>query len=445
MLSQSNRFAWRTPRRIAFTAAALLLAAAALLWSAVSAPARVYLDITSPEFRKVSMAVPYFIDKSRPGETQNSGRQMAGLMANALTFHGFVDIIAPDLYAGKQDASWPSLNAEYVVLGQYETDQSGVTIELRLIDVHEGRMAFGRRYRGPWDKTDQMVLRFCDDVVEQLTGERGISLTRIAFVSDKTGQKEVFLADALGTNIIQVTKHGYLAVSPRFSPDGNLMAYTSYHRGNPNLYVTDLRELKTTRAISRRQGLNMAPAWAPDGKVMAVTLSKDGNPDLYLMDNSGEVMRRLTAGEGLNVSPSWSPDGSRIAFVSDRTGKPQIYVMDVRTKGVQRITFVGNENTTPSWSPKGDWIAYTGGVGDTHHIFLIKPTGGTPVQLTQFWGDHESPSWSPDGRQLVFSRKRQGRQQLCAIFKNGSGLRVLFESEPGNLSTPQWSPRLNIQ
>lgn len=406
---------------------------------------RVYLDITSPELRKVSVAVPYFIEKTKPGETMASGRQMAGLMARALTFHGFINVVEPSLYGGRQDADWAGLGAEFAVLGQFETDFSGVSVELKLIDVQQGQMIFGRRYRGPWAKHDQIVLKFCDDIIEQLTGERGVSLTRIAFINDKSGHKEVHLADALGTDIIQVTKHSYLAVSPRFSPDGNTLAYTSYHRGNPNLYVTDLRVLKTTRPISRRPGLNMAPAWAPDGRTVAVTLSKDGNPDLYLMDNSGEVLQRLTNGQGVNVSPTWSPDGKKLAFVSDRSGHPQIYVMDMQTRAVQRITMSGNENTTPAWSPKGDWIAYTGRADATHHIFLIKPTGGTPIQLTQFWGDHESPSWSPDGRQLVFSRKRQGRTQLCVIFKNGNGLRVLYESEPGNQSTPQWSPRLDVQ
>lgn len=416
-----------------------------VLGLAPASQARVYLDITSPELRKVSMAVPYFIEKTKPSETMASGRKMAGLMAKALTFHGFVNVVDPTLYGGRQDADWSGLGAEFAVLGQFETDFTSVSIELKLIDVQQGQMIFGRRYRGPWDKHDQIVLKFCDDIIEQLTGERGVSLTRIAFVSDRSGHKEVHLADALGTNIVQVTRHRNLAVSPRFSPDGNFLSYTSYHRGNPNLYVTDVRVLKTTRPISRRPGLNMAPAWAPDGHTMVATLSKDGNPDLYQLDTNGEILQRLTSGRGINVSPSFSPDGKKLAFVSDRSGSPQVYVMDLQSKAVQRITTSGNENTTPAWSPKGDWIAYTGRAGATHHIFLIKPSGGTPVQLTQFWGDHESPSWSPDGRQLVFSRKRQGRSQLCVIFKNGNGLRVLYEGEPGNQATPQWSPRLNVQ
>jgi len=402
----------------------------------------VYLDITSPEKRKLQVAVPYVLDKDKPREIQETGKKMAELLGKALAFHGFAEIIDPDLYGGSQDANWGSINAEFVILGQYQTGFRGIVLELRLVDVQEGRMIFGRRYRGPFAKHKRMLLKFIDDVVQELTGERGVSLTKIAFVSDQTGDKEIFLADVLGNEVVQVTRHRYLAVSPRISPKGDLLAYTSYHRGNPNLYLTRLAELKTTRAISRRPGLNMAPAWSPDGKRMILTLSKDGNPDLYLMDLKGKIIRRLTHGEGVNVSPTWSPDGKRIAFVSDRSGTPQIYVMALKSKRVQRITYQGSENTEPAWSPKGDWIAYTGRTDSTHHIFLIRPDGGAPVQVTRYWGDHESPSWSPDGRQLVFSRKRNDRQQLCTIFIDGTGLRVLFPELPGNQTSPQWSPRL---
>ena len=59
--------------------------------------------------------------------------------------------------------------------------------------------------------------------------------------------------------------------------------------------MTDLRQSKVTRAISRRKGMNLGPAWSPDGKTMVVTLSKDGSPDLYLIDREGKIIRRLTA------------------------------------------------------------------------------------------------------------------------------------------------------
>ena len=420
-----------------------LLCLTLLLGAIKPAEAIVYLDITSANFRKVNIAVPYFVDKKQPGNAQAGGKKMADLLGRALAFHGFIEIIDPSAYGGSQTWDWPSLGAEFTVLGQYEMTPNGLVLELRLNEIQSGHMILGRRYQTTVGNYQESLKKFCDEVILQLTGERGVSQSQIAFVSTATGHKEIWLADVLGENIRQVTRHEYLAVSPRFSPDNKWLAYTSYHRNNPNLYITELKVLKSTRAISRQKGLNMAPAWAPDGSVIAVTLSKAKNPDIYLIDINGNELRRLTNGEGVNVSPTWSPDGKRLAFVSDRSGTPQIYVMDVATKAVQRITHIGNENTTPSWSPKGDWIAYTGRVNGNTQILLTKPEGGTPVQLTQTAGDHESPSWSPDGRQLVFSRKRNNKQELCVIFKNGMGLRPLFNLQ-GAQTSPQWSTRQDL-
>jgi len=418
---------------------ALLLLSSPLVGSG---QARVYLDITSPESRKISMAVPPLLDQNRSGQPLAEGRRMADILGRALEFHGFVQLIDPKLYGESQEADWSRQGAEFVVLGRYSESPDGFSLELRLLDITEGRMIHGRRYQAPWELVRQVLLRFSDEVVEVLSGVKGISQSQIAFVSDLDGYKEIYLADILGDDIRRVTRHQYLSVAPRFTRDGYGLAYTSFHRGNANLYQTDTRELKTTRAISRWEGLNITPSWPPTGDRMVLTLSRDGNPDLYLADNNGRVMRRLTNGEGVNVSPSFSPDGRRLAFVSDRSGTPQIYVMDMRTLAVQRLTFQGNDNTTPSWSPDGKWIAYTGRVDGALHIFIIRPEGGPPLQVTRTWGDHETPSWSPDSRQLVFSRKRNDREEICAIFTNGSGLRVLFRHEPGNHSMPQWSPRL---
>ncbi len=399
---------------------------------------RVNLDITAAGTRKVPVAVPWFVNKNNPANISQSGREMANVLGRALDFHGFIDIIPATEYKGSQQTEWARFGADFAVLGQYEVNGKTLILELRLINVLEGRMVLGKRYSASGSKQRSVLFKFADEVILKLTGKRGVSSTEIVYVSDENGKKEIYLADVLGDDIRQVTRHNYLAVSPRFSPNGNSLTYTSYHRGNPNLYITDLSQSKTTRAISRRHGLNMAPAWAPDGKSMVVTLSKDGNPDLYLMRTDGKILKRLTMNCGINVSPSFSPDGRKLAFVSDRSGRPQIYVMDMRTFRTKRITYQGNENTTPSWSPDGDRIAYTCSHEGVYQIFLISPEGGTPVQVTKSWGDHESPAWSPDGREIIFARKRHDKSEICRVFHNGKGEKRLFKL-PGNQTQPQWS------
>jgi TolB protein len=331
------------------------------------------------------------------------------------------------------------LGVDYVVMGKYEILDSGIMIEGRLLDVGEDRMLAGRRYRGSLKQRDDMVLRLCDALVEEFTGEKGISRSRIAFVSDASGKKEVYVSNVLGLDMRQVTRHKHLVVSPRFSPDGTHLAYSSYHSGNQNLYLTDLRQRQVTRVISRRKGMNMAPAWAPDGKSMIVTLSKDGSPDLYRINRQGKILKRLTERAGINVSPSWSPDGKSIVFVSDRSGTPQIYIMNVKKRRVRRLTFEGSENTEPAWSPKGDLVAYTGRQDGAYQIFVINPDDPLSVkQLSSGLGDFESPVWSPDGKQIAFSRRRASKQQIGVMQKDGRNIRVLFDV-PGNQSYPQWT------
>jgi TolB protein len=426
-------------RKIAYVIA-LALVANFLIFS--MSQARVYLDITSPDFRKVPFAVPYFTNKNRPDEVSRKSKDMTALLTDALDFHGFINVIPPERYDGSKDTDWLKLGVDFTIIGEYEVTAENIIFEFRLIDISEGRMLLGKRYKGSLKISDSMVLKFSDEVIYQLTGEPGVSNSNIAFVSEVAGgHKEIFVADVLGRNIKQLTNHKGLAVSPKFSPDGKLLAYTSYHPGNPNLYITNWQEARLTKAISRRPGLNLAPAWSPDGQTMVITLSVEGNPDLYLINRKGTILSRLTKNTGINVSPTWSPDGKNIAFVSDRSGRPQIYVMNMKTKSVRRITFQGNDNTEPSWSPNGEWIAYSGLYEGHYQIFINKPEGGLPLQLTWNRDDHESPSWSPDGRQIVFSRRHNNEKDISTVFKNGTGFRTLFKLR-GNQSSPEWSTRM---
>ncbi|WP_417912684.1 protein TolB [Candidatus Electronema sp. TJ] len=405
----------------AFFRSAVLSLLLVLAGSLQATAERIQLDISSSGVRKLTVAVLSFTGGQ-------AGRDIARLVTSALEFHGFVQIT---------DAA---ASADYVVEGSYFEQGGQMQVEGRLLDATADKRLPVRQFRGPIIQQDDLALRLADALVEDFTGEPGISRTSIAFVSDASGQKEIYIADVLGRKVRQITKHNHLCVSPRFSPDGSLLAYSSYHRGNQNLYLTDLSQNQTTTAISRREGMNLAPAFSPDGRSMIVTLSKDGSPDLYRLDMQGKILERLTEGAGINVSASFSPDGRSIAFVSDRSGKPQIYVMDMSSRKTRLLTLQGQENVEPSWSPKGDQIVYTSLTSGRYHIFAIPAGGGSPTRLTSGYGDYESPSWSPDGKQIVFSRKRNGHMELCAVFANGKGERTLFRLK-GNQSYPRWSPR----
>lgn len=395
-----------------------------------------YFDITATDVRKIMIAVPNF-----SGSSGMPGTSVSQLLTKGFQLHTFINVIDSSRFGGSKEADWKSLGADYVVMGQVGSDPAGMVVEGQILDVASNKLLAGRRYKGPASQMEDMTLRLCDGLIEDFTGEMGVARTSLAYISDATGRKEVYVSDVLGRHPRQVTKHQALCVSPRFTPDGNFLAYSTYHNGNQDLYITDLRQNASTTALSRRKGLNLAPAFFADGRTMVVTLSKDGNPDLYTINRQGEVLDALTSRSGINVSPSFSPDRQSMAFVSDRSGKPNVYVMNMASRQVKRMTFKCSENSEPTWSPKGDEIAYTGLQGGSYQLFVMDRNGGNERQLTSGGGNFETPSWSPDGRLLAVARKSGGRSEICVLSKNGKDVRVLFAMK-GNQSYPQWSNRL---
>lgn len=409
------------------------------LMNSADAADRAYLDITSPETRKINMGVPWLQNKGQADQKQSFGRELAGTLSKSLEFHGIISIVPDEKYGGSQTADWKRLAADYAVLGQYTVASESLSLELKLLDVAAGEVILGKSFSGTMQQKEKMLFKFCDSVIETLTGKPGIAATQIAFVNRDKTVKEVFITDILGKSLRQVTRHKHLTVSPKFVPGGLFLSYTSYHTGNQNLYITDLRQDKTTQVISRRKGLNLAPAWSADGERMVLTLSKDDNPDLYLLDKKGEIIEKLTERSGINVSPTWSPDGAHLVFVSDRSGKPQLFYMDMRTRKVKRLTFEGTENAEPNWSPTENLVVYSSLRDGVYQLFMLNPlTADEPKQLTSDPSHHESPSWSPDGNQIIFVKRDGNKQQIYGIMKNGSFERKLFNI-PGSQSYPQWS------
>lgn len=400
---------------------------------------RVYLDITAPEIRKIRIAVPWFLNKGLNGQKQMLGRDLSVTLGKALAFHGIIEIPPQEQYSDNHAADWARIGADYAVLAQYSPSPDSIKFELRLLDVAGNEVVMGKTFSGANSQRDQMLFKFCDDVIEHLTGQQGIASTRIAFVNGTKNIKEVYLTDILGNSFRRVTRHKHLTVSPRFVPGGPYMSYSSYHTGNQNLYITDLRQDKVTRALSRRKGLNLAPAWSSDGSYMILTLSQSGLPDLYMLDKRGEIIEQLTKRAGVNVSPTLSPDNNHIVFVSDRSGKPQLYHMDMRTRKVRRITFEGSENAEPSWSPKEDLIVFSSLRNGVYQLYTMNPFSDEMAKpLTTDMSHHESPSWSPDGNQVIFTKRDGKRHQIYGIMKNGSFQRRLF-TLPGTQTYPQWA------
>jgi TolB protein len=285
-----------------------------------------------------------------------------------------------------------------------------------------------------------MAHRMADELVYRYTGEPGIARTKIAFVSEQGGSRELYVMDYDGSGPRQVTADGFLNLMPRWSRDRKFLIFTSYRsRSRQNI---DMIELATGQrwTLVALNGLNITPALSPDGNWLAFATSQDGNSEIYKFETNTKALQRLTFNTAGDLSPTWSPTGRDIAFVSDRGGGPQIYLMNADGSNVRRLTFEGDYNAAPAWSPRGQWIAYVCRTADRQYkLCLITPDGQKRLQITTGTGVDDSPSWSPDGRHLVFSSTEEGKSHIYMINADGTEKERLT-SGGAHHTSPTWSP-----
>ncbi|MBW2290363.1 MAG: PD40 domain-containing protein, partial [Deltaproteobacteria bacterium] len=339
---------------------------------------------------------------------------------------------------------WTTVGADAFVEGTIEVDDRRFSVEFRIWDTGRCQRLLRKRYRQDvgLDPT-ALARRIADDVVEAFIGVRGVSASEIAFVSDRTGSKEIYLMDADGSRQRAVTANGSINNFPSWAPDGKSIAFTSYrHRNQPNVFVSTRGRGKPQRLLTglRREQSQYRAVFGPDGNSLAVVMS-DGKPsELYSVKMSTRKYKRLTNNRSIDVSPAWSPNGEQLAYVSDRTGSPQVYIMNADGSDSRRITFNGSYNTAPTWSPDGKWIAYETRIGGQFDIWLIDPGGRTNVPLVSHPRSDEAPSWAPNSRKLVFSSTRRGRADIYVIYVGGGGKARRITSGAGNNTAPAWGP-----
>lgn len=425
----------------------LMAVTAIFLLNCANAYGRVYIDIDSPGFQKFPIAVTDFVKLNGADDKGKLASWFSDTLGNALNITGYFNVISKKAFLEKPSlnlgqiyfADWSVVGAEYLVKGAYSTKQKSLTAEIRLYDVVKGEIVVGKKYTGLIDDGREIVLRFANEIIYALTGEKGIFDTKIAFVVKKGKTAELHTIRFDGSELVKITDHRALMMAPRWSPGNRQLAFTSYKNNNPDLYIADFLNGRISR-VSQLRGLNLAGGWSPDGKKILLTLSKDDNEEIYCLEVATGKLQRLTYNESIDVSPTWSPDGKKIAFVSSRSGGPQIYIMDAGGGKATRISFEGSYNTSPSWSPKGGRIAYESRHNGRFQLFTMKEDGSDPVQLISEQGDCESPSWSPDGRYLVYSLRSGRRHSINVINANGANKRVLYNSPDGCLA-PSWSDR----
>lgn len=381
---------------------------------------------------------PIAIQENPTGDT-GAAREVSTVASFDLAVAGVFKVLDPKSFLARPNEGLDFESQKWKDVGAFGVVKYRVTateIEFRLYEISKGDKPTLTKTYSRKDSTRAITHKWCNEVVKHLTGEPGFFGSRIAFTAKASGASKILAMDFDGANTAAISNNSSTNILPAWSPSGGI-AYTSFMRGNPDLYVTGGGGGRP-KQLAKYRGMNTGAAYSPDGSKIALTLSKDGNPEIYIINASdGAIVRRITDNRAIDTSPAWSPDGSQLAFVSDRNGGPQIFVVSANGGGATQVSFNGNYNTTPTWSPKKgkSIIAYTTRDGANYDIVTLDLQTKEMRRITQQMGNNEEPSFSPNGAAIAFARSGQG---IFIANADGSGTPVKVWS--GSATGVDWGP-----
>ena len=407
---------------------------------------RIRIDINQVGGYLLPLALPQL-----KGETTDPtlGQQIRTVMQRDLERTGLFRILESN-GAGVQTITtlsygdWSRLGAAGVIAGQLDVSQgpAPLTLRLTLHDVAQQLMLFGKIYQGSREGHRRMAHRFSDHVLEVFTGEQGPFDTQVMCVRPVPDSKatEIVRMDYDGHGVQRLVANGALNLAPVLSPDGAVLAYTSYRAGSPDIYLLNLPGGQEERLTSE-SGLALAGSWSPDGRYLALSRTINGNNDLFIYDTRHRRFKRLTNDLGIDVSPSFAPDGHRLVFTSDRGGSPQLYLTNVKGGRPARLTFEGTYNTAPAWSPRDDTIAFVGrGEDRALAIYTIHAESRQRQRLSFGSLQYEAPTWDPNGRFLMHTSRVGDAWQRYMVRQDGHD-KILPATNGLTCLSPQWVAR----
>ena len=391
----------------------------------------------------IPLALPSFITLSQSPEATEAAQNLREILSEDLKYsrvfqviqdrnYSYIKALDPNKILFKD---WESIQASLLFVGEISDEDSGqISFEGKLYDVKSERFIFGKRYQGKSSLYRLIAHKMADEIM-RIYGEKPIFTSKIAFISNRNGNDELFMMDYDGQNQTRLTFNKRTDYMPAWSADGNKIAFTSYQITDAVLYLLDLYQQKIT-AISSK-GTNFSPSFSPNGRRIAFCSTMDGDAEIYVANSNGKRIKRLTFNNAIDTAPTWSPTSREIAFTSNRGGTPQIYIMDAEGSNLRRVSFGGSYHDAPAWSPTGDRIVYVSRIDNLFDLYILNLRTKQITKLTESNARNESPSWSPDGRHIIFSSNLSGTVQLYKIDYDGTNLRRL--TSLGENKLPDWS------
>ena len=421
-------------------------------------PPAVSLTITGEPGALPRYAVPDFIALSNDADTLDAVKTIGQVLWDDLSFEREFDMIPRDTYASIPAARslagipfdrWRELGADALLIGTVEKRGDAFRVEVRLFGVKQKQAAFNREFTAATTNPRFVAHTIADEIFQTQLALRGVARTKIAFVSDRDGVrltgtvesrvvKEIYICDYDGANQRRLTTNQTLNITPTWSPDARSIAYTSYRRGIPDIFISNIYQGTMETPLRSRGEENFLPVWSPDGTRIAFQSNRDGNAEIYVMNRDGSGIRRVTNHPMIDGTPTWSPSGNQIAFTSDRSGSPQIYVVDVDGLNLRLLTRESYCDRA-TWSPAPyNEIAYAArtGVGLRHRRARRRDAGAPAADVRR--GQQREPGVRrerPPHRVQLDAR----RQDASSTRSNAPARTCRLLTRIGNNQMPDWS------
>ena len=339
---------------------------------------------------------------------------------------------------------WRSAGAKLLLSGFVNARSDGrLTIGCYLYDVQSGRELARQGFAVSTSEWRRAAHKCADMAYVKATGNAPMFDSRIAYVAESGNPdslvKRLAVMDFDGANHTWLTSGDSTVLTPKWSPDGRSIAYTSFSGGRAHVQIAEVGS-SADRPLLPGDSESYSPAFSPDGDAIALSMANGGNVDLYAVAPTGGFPRRLTTTPAIDTSPSYSPDGKAIAFVSDRSGTPQVYVVNADGSNQRRISFGPGVYGSPAWSPAGDQIAFMRTQGPLSRIGVMA-TDGSGERIVTSGPNDEEPTWSPDGSHVLFQRIDPGTRRTMLATVPAAGGEVKPVATPQSGSDPSWAER----
>lgn len=376
-------------------------------------------------------------EKLKLGIVENSGElsdSAVAIISRDLTLPGMIEVFT---HKDKPSPFWQNDGmVNYISYNISKDKQNLLNVQFQLKQVGSDLVLMKDSARIKEKEFRKYLHSYSNKLTNQFFAIKGSALSKITFVTNRTGHKEIALMDYDGVNQRVLTSHKSISSFPSISPDFRKIYYSSFLKGYPSLFVYDLKVNKYRTLLA--PGLQAyGPKVSNMGHHLLFTLQEKGNVDVYRMRLSDRKIFRVTALNSGETSPAWGMGDQEIFFTSDRGGKPQIYRMDIYGSGMERITYSGAYNESATLSPNGQHLAFCRMIGGQMKIFIKSLITGDEMLLNKGFGNYESPSWSPDGKMITFSSDRTGSSQIYLMRADGTGMFRL--TTRGKNTSPSWS------